>query len=434
MFELKAGFARVDVTPPLGTILGGYLRVRHAEGVLDPVMVTAVVFDDGAKRAAVFSVDAVGFDQVFMDRNRKIIAEAIGTVPEAVMIHCTHNHLGPALGKGRNGEYENFFVMKMRDAALLAAEDLAPAKLSYTRGKVKDVAFVRRFRMKDGSSRTNPGRLNPDIDHPMGTPDENSSLLIIKREGAPEIGIVHFQVHTDVINGNLLSADFPKFVRDTYETLIENSRCMYINGAQGDTNHVDVRLEDGRCCNGYERSKYMGRKIAMSVLADYELALPLNGDKVGYGQTNVMVKHNKGRADQIEEAVRISKLHREQGSKVAVPYATGMERVTIISEANRIVSLMDEPDEKELHMCAVSVGDVVFAGFPGEPFTEIGREVKANSKFPLTLPVSCANGYEGYYLTESAYAEGGYEARTVRYVAGTTTKLTQESIKLINSL
>ena len=120
-----------------------------------------------------------------------------------------------------------------------------------------------------------------------------SSLLIIKREGAPEIGIVNFQVHPDVINGNLMSADYPKFVRDTYEKLIENSRCMYINGTQGDTNHNDVFLEEGRCANGYDRAKYMGRKIAMSVLADYELALPISMEQgIRWGQKNIFVGLN----------------------------------------------------------------------------------------------------------------------------------------------
>lgn len=436
MAELKAGFGRVDITPPLGTTLAGYVRTRHAEGVLDPLMATAVVFEEGEKRVAVLSVDLIGMNQVMMGRARPMIAEAIGTAPEAVFLHCTHTHLGPIVNlSGENAEYVEIMLRKLCDAAVLAVQDLASATLSYTRGVAEKVAFVRRFRMKDGSSRTNPGRLNPDIDHPLGESDDNSSLLIIKREGAPEIGIVGFQVHPDVINGNLMSADFPKFVRDTYEKLIDNSRCMYINGTQGDTNHNDVFLEDGRCANGYDRARYMGRKIAMSAIANYELALPISVEKgIRWGQKNIFVKHNKGRPDQIEDAARIAKAVAEFGSKVAVPYAVGMERVTIIAEARRITSLVDQPDEKELHMTAVAVGDVVFAGFPGEPFTDIGRSVKENSKFTLTFTACCANGYEGYYPMQSAYDEGGYEARSARYVAGTAEQLIEASTELINNL
>ena len=440
MSNLKAGFARVDVTPHLGTSLQGYFSKRYADGVLDPLMVTAVAFDDGEKRAVIISCDVIGFNQVMMDDLRPMVAKAIETEKEGVFICSTHTHLAPGLTVANhdyceeNREYINWFMKKVVDAAVLAVQDLAPAKLSYTRGEVKDVAFIRRFRMKDGSVRTNPGFQNPDIDHALGTPDENSSLLIIKREGAPEIGIVNFQVHPDMIGYSTVSADFPHFVRDTYELLIPNSRCMYINGAQGDTNHFDVRLGEDQCRTGYDRSRYSGRKIAMSVIANYELAEPLNGDKINYAQKSLFVKYNKGRPEQLEEALRINKLYKEGGSDAVAPASLGMRRTEIIAEANRIVNMMEMPDEKELYLTAVSVGDFVVAGFPGEPFTDIGRGIKANSKFTLTMPSCCANGYEGYYPMQSAFDEGGYEALTARYVAGTAEKLIEASTEIVNAL
>ena len=441
---LKAGFARIDLTPPLGTSIQGYFEERLADGILDPLYATAVAFDDGSKRAVIMSVDVIGFGQPLMERARKMIAEAIGTDKEGVFICCTHTHLGPGLTVGtadgviyENEEYlEKTFLPKLKDAAFLAVQDLVPAKLSYTRGTVKDVAFIRRFRMKDGTAQTNPGWQNPNVAHPIGEPDENSSLLIIKRENAPEIGIVNFQVHPDVIHGCKFSADYPKFVRDTYEKLIENSRCMYINGPQGDTNHVDIRRCGDETSDGYKRSEYMGRKIAMSVVADYELAKPLEDETIKYAQKSCFTGFNKGRPDQIAQAKEISALYREKGSAaVGAAYGyTGMYNVTKIAEAERIVKLMDYPDEKELYLTAVSVGDVVFAGFPGEPFTDIGRSVKEKSKFTLTVTACCANGYEGYYPMQSAYDEGGYEASTARYVAGTAEKLIETSTQIINSL
>lgn len=38
----RAGFARVDVTPPLGSILTGYFAPRISDGVLDPVELNAL--------------------------------------------------------------------------------------------------------------------------------------------------------------------------------------------------------------------------------------------------------------------------------------------------------------------------------------------------------------------------------------------------------
>lgn len=437
---IKAGFARVDITPPLGTSVAGYYRRRIADGILDPLLATAVVFDDGEKRSALIQLDLIGFNQVNMDRLRKGVADRIGTVPEAVFAHCSHTHLGPIINPGRDGKAENleyveWLLTRVADVAQLAVCDLAPAKMLYTRGEVKDVAFIRRFLMKDGTTRTNPGLQNPDIDSPLGAPDENSSLVILKRENKPEIGIVNFQVHPDVISGEKFSADFPKFVRDTYEKMIDNSLCVYINGAQGDTNHIDVRLSENDLWRGYDRARYMGQKIAMSVIANYPLAEELPDGKIAFAQENIMVDYNKGRPDQIDEAVRVAKIYYEKGAEAAAPqFEKGMQRTTYLAEATRIASLIDKPDQKELYITAMSVGDVVFAGFPGEPFTDMGRYVKNNSEFTLTITACCANGYEGYYPMQSAFDEGGYEARSSRYKAGTAEKIMHTSAKLVNSL
>ena len=51
---IKAGFARVDVTPPLGTPIAGYFSVRLSEGVRDPIELNAVALgnETSAKSSA----------------------------------------------------------------------------------------------------------------------------------------------------------------------------------------------------------------------------------------------------------------------------------------------------------------------------------------------------------------------------------------------
>lgn len=436
---LKVGFSRRDITPQLGEPLMGYFEPRTAKGMLDPLLATAVVFDDGQNRAAIMSVDVVGITQAYMATLRPAVAKAIGADPSAVFIAGTHTHLGPDFSKGvekySETSYQHWVLKQLCDVAVLAAQDLSPAtKFLVTRGKVHDVAFVRRFRMKDGSVRTNPGYQNPDIDHSLGSPDEESQLLIIKRENKPEIGIVNFQVHPDVIGGEFISADFPKFVRDTYELNVPNSLCMYINGAQGDTNHIDVRLDPKvDCASGYSRSRYMGRKIAMSVISNYELAEEINFDGINYDCKFVTVKYNKGSPEEIPEALELAKRYHELGSEGALPDVHGMARTEMIAKATRIERMQSMPDNKELLISVVSVGDVVFAGFPGEPFTDMGRAVKERSQFKLTIPACCANGYEGYFPMQKAFDEGGYEVLTARYVEGTAEKLVEQSVGIMDS-
>ncbi|MBR2181092.1 MAG: hypothetical protein IJ949_04285, partial [Oscillospiraceae bacterium] len=349
---LKAGFARGEITPPMGIGVSGYYEPRTAKGILDPLLATAVVFDDGEKRAVVMSVDVIGMNMKFMSLLRPAVAKAIDAEVDGVFIACTHTHLGPGvappgskIGNSLNSEYSEWIITRLADIAFLAVNDLAPVtKRLVTRGEVKDVSFIRRYRMKDGTVRTNPGWQNPDVDHALGTPDEESQLLIIKREGKPEIGIVNFQVHPDVIGGELLSADYPKFVRDTYELNVPNSLCMYINGAQGDSNHTDIRLDpEKNCATGYERARYMGKKIAMSVISNYELAKEIEGEKISYANKMITTKFNKGTPDEIPAALELAKRYHELGAEDALPELRDMERTQMIAKACRIERMQSMP-------------------------------------------------------------------------------------------
>lgn len=434
---LNAGFARMDITPPLGTTLAGYFEIRHADNVLDPLLATAVAFDDGEKRAVIISIDNLGIVRSMTDKYRDEISKVCEMNREGVFLACTHTHLAPRMGVWNNDtvfepEYADFLGKKLCTAARLAFLDLAPASLSYTRGEAKDVSFIRRYRMRDGSAKTNPGWQNPDIVAPIGRADETAQLLVIKREGKPEIGIVNFQVHPDVIGGCGISADYPKFVRDTYEKLIDNSLCMFINGAQGDSNHFDLRLGENECRSGYDRARYMGRKIAMSVVANYELRKKLKGDKISFAEKDVVVKYNRGAPEEIPEAKRISEEYAQTHDPKSIPGIAG-NPYWAVAKAGRIMAIEALGEERKLGISAIAVGDAVFAGFPGEPFTEAGFIVKEKSRFALTIPACCANGFEGYYPTETAYDEEGYEASAARYEKGTAEKLANELANLINT-
>ena len=437
---LKTGFARVDITPTFGTKVAGYFEVRPMDGVLDPLYASAIAFDDGEKKAVLFALDHLGIRLSFATEVRKAIADATGLPYEAISLTCSHTHLGPESSRNSDGSLENeeynlWFQKRLCDAAVMALEDVVPTEMLVCRGRVEDVAFVRRFRMKDGSVQTNPGLRNPNIDHVLGNTDEESQLLILKRENKPEIGIVTFQVHPDVIGGCKVSADYIKFVRDTYETLIPNSYCVYLNGAQGDTNHIDVSLDaETDLVYGYERAKYMGKKIACSVISNYELAKPVRDGKVNFKEVPLMARYNKGTPDQLEDAIRRSKIYQEQGLDAATPEYEGMRKIEVDSEAERIVRVKDFPDEVSLPLVAISAGGAVFSTVPGEPFTDVGVQIKAGSKFDFTITTCCSNGDEAYFPTQSAFDEGGYEVVSTDFAEGTAEQIVRETLALINSL
>ena len=432
---LQAGFSRLDITPPLGVFMQGYYRERRAAGIRDPLYANAVAFGDGEQTAVAISLDIIGINQAECDICRKVVAERTALPYEAVFVACTHTHTGPAVYDGlypKDQGYNEILFRRIADAAALAVADLRPAAVGIARNTLRDIAFIRRFRMKDGSTRTNPGRRNAQIDGPIGEPDETVQLVRIVREGAPEILLVNFQVHPDVIGGDFLSADFPGFVRTTLESTLDNVHCVYFNGAQGDTNHINVNAPEWDSNGGYEHSKHMGRSIAGAVLQVYGKTETVAGDRVAFRQRTIEVPSSRVGPELVREAEKIIALH-EAGRDADIP-ETGMGVVTLVAEAYTRKRLEHGPDQIPLYLGALSFGGIAIAGAPGEPFTAIGRSVKAASPFAMTLYCCCANGCEAYFPTHDAYAEGGYEARSSKFRAGVAEALAENGAELLREL
>ena len=57
---LKTGYARTDVTPPLGLPIDGYYKDRFVEGVLDPLEVCCIAIDCDGKKVLILSLDSCG--------------------------------------------------------------------------------------------------------------------------------------------------------------------------------------------------------------------------------------------------------------------------------------------------------------------------------------------------------------------------------------
>lgn len=445
MNTLKAGFSRVNITPKMGIYVTGYFIDRYADGVLDELEINALALQCGESRAVLMSVDNEGVNAEYISNYRKAVAKATGLSEDAVYIGCTHTHTGPAVSYCNDGELEKEYGVilgqKLCEAATLALEDLKDAKMGYGVGSAPNIAFVRRFRMKDGSVQTNPGVDNPDILEPIGDVDERVSVLRFDRDGADTIVLVNFANHPDVVGGCKISADWPGFTRKTVEKVLDGTKCVFFNGAQGDVNHVNVHPRGGYLngmfmdfddvARGYPHSEYLGRVVTGGVLQAYDKVKYVDVDCVKYAQHLIKVPANLPDPADMPEAKRINDLH-QAGRDDELPY-TGMMLTTIVAEAERMVKLENGPDAFEMSLIGISAGPVAFVGIPGEPFTGIGRGLKETEGWEMVIPTCCSNGYEGYFPMREAYDEGGYEARSSSFKAGVAELIIDEGRKLLDS-
>ena len=442
----KAGYAVANVTPPMGIPVWGYYKVRIADGVLDELETNAVALAHGDTKVLLITVDHCGLVKEVLDQFKAKITERTGVPTDAIFIHSTHTHTGPDASPNSPyplvNEYREFLCKKVTDAAQFALEDLKPAKLGFGVGKAENIAFIRRYRMKDGSVKTNPGVNNPEIDHPIGEVDERVNVLRIDREGAESIVIANFGNHPDTVGGNKISGDWPSFTRRYVEKAIDNTKCIFFNGAQGDVNHVNVHPKGGDlngmfmdfdgCSRGYEHAKHLGRVVAGAVMQVYSKVEYVEVNEIKYVQKLVDIPSNKPTPEEMPLARKYNQLHLA-GKDSEIPY-TAMMLTTVLADAARKVRLENAPDCFPLLFTAIKIGDIAFMGLPGEPFTPVGTGIKETKGYKLILPCCNTNAKEGYFPMIDSYEEGGYEARGSNYKAGAAEKMIEESKKILTDL
>ena len=445
MNKLHVGYACCNMPSPMGLAMSGYYQPRFAEGELDPLQIVALALQAGEDLAVIITVDACHIKKEDYPGLCSKVAAENGLKTEQVFLHCTHTHTGPFLQSVHEQPevcaYFPVFCGCVSRVAGDAIADLQPARLGWRVGKAEQVAFVRRFRMKDGGCRTNPGVGNPDILHPIGDVDERVGVLRFDRPQDSVI-LANFGNHPDTVGGCRISGDWPSLTRHTVEAAIPNSRCIFLNGAQGDVNHVNVQASGGDLNGmfhdfddvhrGYAHAQHIANVVTAAVLQVYEKVHYAEVDSLRCRQQTLTVPSHMPQPEQLPLAREYHRLH-EAGRDAEIPFA-GMELTTVVAEAERMLKLENGPETFDLLLSGIALGEIALIGLPGEPFTEIGRRLKENDRFALVLPCCITNGNEGYFPTAQAYEEGGYEARSSIYSAGIAERIVEAGGDLLNAL
>ena len=438
--ECRAGFARVDTTPPLGISMPGYFSLRLSDGILDPICAECVAVSDGENAALIYSVDNLQLINSFFTKAFPAITKATGVPRERIYVHSTHTHTGPSVWVGANlpaeqkrltQEYADRLVRKLAEAGSAALADLAPAKIAVAKTKCTGVSAIRRYRMKDGSVRTNPGITNPNILEPIGTPDETLQVVRFKRTGKPDVAIINFGTHPDTIGGTKYSADWPGVVRKTFEAGIGGGvKCLFLNGAQGDVNQNVRNPSPGRAALPRpEIHFYMGRAIAGAAMGVWDICETIPDGKVRGAMITARMPANVTTADEIKWLALF-----DAGKVDQIPLGK-MEIMTLTSPGSRARTMQKGPAHFDILLSTVAIGDsLAFAGLPCEPFVDIGREIKAQSPFRMTIVSCLTNGSWGYIPATKTHKDGGYEALSSRFAAPTGDRMVAAQVEQLKKL
>ena len=136
---LRVGTAAVDITPDRPLPLEGYgARTAPATGTLDRLEAGAIVFGDGAARAALVCADLCGLEAPSVARVRAAIEAACGLPGDAVVVTYSHTHAAPAVtpfaGAAVDADYLRRLEARLAEVVVAATRNLRPATLGVGTG------------------------------------------------------------------------------------------------------------------------------------------------------------------------------------------------------------------------------------------------------------------------------------------------------------
>ena len=419
---LKAGSANANITPPLGTRIAGSFRPRFAENIDDELFAKAVVIDNGTTRIAFVTCDLIAIPEKIADVAKARITDRCGIPPAHVMINATHTHTAVAvadlLGVDEETTYTAWVPLKIADAVELAVRRLQPARVGFASVKEERIAFNRRWHMKDGTVRMNPGTENPDLVEPTGPTDPELAMLFVEAaDGTPIAAVANFSLHyvgTD--NSSAISADyFGHFDRLMRRYLGETCISLLWNAASGQINNIDYSGRTKWTTHGHQQAIKMANVLAGHFITEMQFmvmheTLDLSGELV-----RLRFKRKQITAADLEVAETLLAMPQitedayETGPfswVVGQPIPTALVDV-YARECQRVAKLQTEMTAP---IQVIRLGAAAIVTLPGEVFVETGLNIKAASPAVPTFIVSLANGYIGYICTDKALAqEGGYE-------------------------
>jgi hypothetical protein len=164
---LRAGCAKVDITPPLGLKLIGS-QGKPSDSVLDELYARALVLCDGASTVAIVSVDLLYAPlEEITNPVRALVAERVGIPGQNVMVCATHTHSGPDIFTNAklppasriapediDQAYVHTVIGKLASVVQMAHRDMQDAKIGVATGALPEVAYNRRPKRPNGQVQT----------------------------------------------------------------------------------------------------------------------------------------------------------------------------------------------------------------------------------------------------------------------------------------
>jgi neutral ceramidase len=396
------GAAEVDITPPVGVPLAGYIaRKGNSAGIHDPLQAQALFLQCESSKLLILTCDLIGIDLNITTQIRSEIADALAISPDQIMVACSHTHSGPQgftpdepvhISLEDKGLVE-ITKRKLLGAAIWAESQKEPATLSIGDQKLTGI----------GKNRNNPDE---------GPQDTQLSVLRFDNQAGEPIAVLfNYGCHPTVMGyQNLqISADFPGAARRALKTHFPACVFMFTNGGSGDISTRFTRREQS-----FTEVDRMGLLLASGVLNAMINSAPLDVPHIGSTRLNMYLPlRDLPSVSDIESVISkleadLSRMEQQSASPAVI------RKVITQLEGARgqliMTQELEHVDGFSTELQFMHVGPILLVGVPGEPFSQTVLDIKA-ARFPnKTFVISYANDSKGYFPDQQSIENNTYEA------------------------
>ena len=388
---LKAGVARVDITPPAGLLMWGYSARRGvSEGTLDPLYARVLVLETGEKRFGLVVLDlGRTFGGATLEKLRQAARNSSGISYLAVV--ATHTHSGPVILEeyppGQMPAWESAASEKITRAIDEARHNAVEARL----GSGTGVTAIGHNRRRVNSNGTVTMLWRNETMVPTAPVDRTVSVLRVDdMEGKPLAVLVNYACHPVVFGPDNLkySADFPATMAKRVEAALEGEPlCFFLQGAPGDINPFYDKTPDST--NGIAMRDWTGEQ--------------LGAEAARVAKTIRTEADPSPTLDFSEDILLIPLRWNQERLREALLRTFGRERARTYAARIR--------EELPLPVMTVLINKkIALMGMPGEPFVDFQINWRDRSPVQAAFFLGYANGHFGYFPTLRAASEGGYGA------------------------
>lgn len=449
--SFHAGASKVDITPPLGTVINGDFVPHYARFIHDPLYAKALVMQGNGVAVAIVVVDICVMPKGFLDGVKQEILGKTGIEPANILISSTHTHAAGSVASAYLSAPDLQYMLKLPALIVKAVQEaklkLRPAKTAFGFVDVPEHVLCRRYFMKEGYQARNPVTGNTDEvkTNPFGGEDQ---ILRSAAQTDPQVGflavkgtdnkwislLANYSLHYvgDWDNGTITADYFGTFSASIGASLNAGDDFVGImsNGTSGNINIWDFSSSGRYPSQNFEKSLLIGNDIARKV---FEAVRELEWDtdpslSVQYEEVSVRIR--KPSLGELEEAKAIVTSGDYESLRVD---EEGLRSIY----AREQVLLYEWPDALLFPVQALKVGDGAIGGLGGEIFAETGLWLKSNSAVKKYFTIGLANANSGYMPPAHEIERGGYEtwrSRTSKLEAGAEEMIRNKQLQLIGKL